>query len=109
MASWYTRFWDVCTVINCILNLNLLLSVLVLIIISLCAYRLSRNTRIQYCKLIIALQEGDVKSGISALKELGYVNNQTDRAPERDFEFFEFLLRDSTVSIKYCIIYHIFT
>ena len=29
---------------------------------------------------------------------LGYKNNQSDRAPERDAEYFEYLFRDANVS-----------
>jgi hypothetical protein len=58
--------------------------------------RLSKEKRLAYCKLMIALQECDINKGMIALKEINYVNTQTGRAPERDFEFFEFLMRDSS-------------
>ena len=56
--------------------------------------------RLRYCSLLISLQEEDVRGVTAALKALGYVNNQSERAPERDQEFFEFMFRDANVSIR---------
>jgi hypothetical protein len=42
-----------------------------------------------------------VDAVISALGEAGYKTNQTSRAPERDKEFFEFLMRDAKVMLGY--------
>lgn len=33
------------------------------------------------------------------LKAVGYASNQSDRVPERDAEFFEFLFRDANVRL----------
>ena len=57
-----------------------------------------------YCLLIVALFEGDFVTASNALQALGYKNSQTDRAPERDAEFFEYLFRDANVRKRYFII-----
>ncbi|RYH23149.1 hypothetical protein EON65_18200 [archaeon] len=60
--------------------------------------RLSKETRLLYCELVLALFDGDMQAAASCLNRLGYATNQTHRAPERDAEFFEYLLRDAAVS-----------
>lgn len=60
--------------------------------------RIKTERRKLYCRLIIALFEKDLLSASKILQELGYKNTQSDRAPERDAEFFEYLFRDATVS-----------
>lgn len=61
--------------------------------------RISTERRRAYCRLVLALFEGDMSAGSAVLAEIGYKSNQSERAPERDAEFFEFLLRDASVSI----------
>eukprot|EP01041_Mallomonas_annulata_P003085 gene3085-6052_t len=58
--------------------------------------RLKECSRLAYCKLMIGLFEGDIEVVSAALRDVGYSTNQSDRAPERDAEFFEFLFRDAT-------------
>jgi predicted unusual protein kinase regulating ubiquinone biosynthesis (AarF/ABC1/UbiB family) len=60
--------------------------------------RIAPERRRAYCKLIIGLYDGDMDAVREALRGVGYINNQTERAPERDAEFFEYLFRDATVS-----------
>jgi len=57
--------------------------------------RINETKRRAYCVLIIALFEGDFVTAGNALQVLGYKNNQSERAPERDAEFFEYLFRDA--------------
>eukprot|EP01038_Epipyxis_sp_PR26KG_P009431 gene9431-12707_t len=57
--------------------------------------RIPDDRRKSYCRLVLALFEGDIEAASQALKEVGYVNNQTNRVPERDAEFFEYLFRDA--------------
>ncbi len=59
--------------------------------------RLSSKRRKAYCRLIVSLFEADVPGAIQALRDVGYKNSQSDRAPERDVEFFEFLFRSAGV------------
>ena len=61
-------------------------------------HRLSPERRRTYCRLIIALCDGDLKTAAAELRTVGYSSNQSDRAPERDAEFFEHLFRDANVS-----------
>lgn len=57
--------------------------------------RLKQERRKQFCRLILGLFEGDFAAASNALKDLGYRTNQSDRAPERDAEFFAHLFRDA--------------
>lgn len=59
--------------------------------------RLTKVTRLLYCELILALFEGNMELAAGKLRLLGYSTNQSHRAPERDAQFFEFLLRDAMV------------
>lgn len=59
---------------------------------------LSNKTRLLYCEVVLALFDGDMQAAASCLHKLGYATNQSHRAPERDAEFFEYLLRDAAVS-----------
>lgn len=68
--------------------------------------RLKDETRLLYCRLLISLQEEDTDGVIKALSSLGYVTNQSDRLPERDQEFFEFLFRDANVSRVDVLTFH---
>ena len=61
-------------------------------------YRLNPERRRTYCRLIIALCDGDMKAAAAELRTVGYTSNQSERAPERDAEFFEHLFRDANVS-----------
>ena len=56
--------------------------------------RLKPERRKLYCQMIISLFEGDLLSASSHLQALGYLTNQSHRAPERDAQFFEYLLRN---------------
>mmetsp|Transcript_30354 Transcript_30354/g.30851 ORF Transcript_30354/g.30851 Transcript_30354/m.30851 type:complete len:510 (+) Transcript_30354:135-1664(+) len=58
--------------------------------------RLEDNRRQAYCRLLIAIYEGDSDAATAALKEVGYSTNQSSRVPGRDAEAFEFLFRDAT-------------
>ncbi|KAJ1441058.1 hypothetical protein B484DRAFT_390923 [Ochromonadaceae sp. CCMP2298] len=57
--------------------------------------RLLPERRRAYCRLILALFDGDLVGAATELRGVGYLSNQSDRAPERDAEFFEFLFRDA--------------
>eukprot|EP01034_Spumella_vulgaris_P023848 gene23848-30123_t len=57
--------------------------------------RLKAERRKAYCRLVVALFEGDMAEASAALASVGYRSNQSERVPERDAEFFEFLLRDA--------------
>lgn len=59
--------------------------------------RLPTDKRRAYCRLVLALYEGNTEAAGQALKSAGYVSNQTGRAPERDAEFFEYIFRDAKV------------
>jgi hypothetical protein len=59
--------------------------------------RIVEAKRKAYCLLILALFEGDFVTASNALQALGYKNTQSERAPERDAEFFEHLFRDANV------------
>ena len=39
-----------------------------------------------------------MKAAAAELRTVGYTSNQSERAPERDAEFFEHLFRDANVS-----------
>ena len=56
---------------------------------------LKQNERIGYCKLVNALLEFDVQGVADAIRKIGYQNSQSDQHPERDLEFFQFILRDT--------------
>ncbi len=60
--------------------------------------RLAAERRRAYCRLVVALFEGDTAQAGAELSAIGYRSTQSGRAPERDAEFFEFLLRDANVS-----------
>lgn len=62
-----------------------------------CLLRLAPERRRTYCRLIIALCDGDLKTAAAELKAVGYSSNQSERAPERDAEFFEHIFRDANV------------
>lgn len=62
-------------------------------------HRLNPERRRTYCRLIIALCDGDMKAAAAELRTVGYTSNQSERAPERDAEFFEHLFRDANVSL----------
>lgn len=55
---------------------------------------MKREQRLSYCSLVLALHEGDIERAVEALGEIGYSTNQRNRVPERDAEFFLYLLRD---------------
>lgn len=59
-------------------------------------YRMPVIRRRLYCKLLLGLAEGDLKSASDALLELGYKTTQTHRVPERDAEFFAYMFRDAS-------------
>jgi hypothetical protein len=61
--------------------------------------RIKNDRRRSFCSLIIALFEKDFEKASKILKDLGYLNNQSDRVPERDAEFFEYLFRDAGVRL----------
>jgi predicted unusual protein kinase regulating ubiquinone biosynthesis (AarF/ABC1/UbiB family) len=48
-----------------------------------------------YCKLVYQAAAMDLLGAGAALREIGYVTSQSDEHPERDVEFFEFLMRDT--------------
>lgn len=64
-----------------------------------CCVSIGPERRRAYCRLILSLFDGDIPAAIKELREVGYVNTQTERAPERDVEFFEYLFRDAGVGI----------
>eukprot|EP00516_Mucochytrium_quahogii_P000281 CAMPEP_0203744192 /NCGR_PEP_ID=MMETSP0098-20131031/353_1 /ASSEMBLY_ACC=CAM_ASM_000208 /TAXON_ID=96639 /ORGANISM=" , Strain NY0313808BC1" /LENGTH=942 /DNA_ID=CAMNT_0050631649 /DNA_START=240 /DNA_END=3068 /DNA_ORIENTATION=- len=51
--------------------------------------------RLGYCKLVQALSELSVSGVSEAMSQVGYKNSQSELHPERDLEFFSFLLRDT--------------
>jgi hypothetical protein len=66
--------------------------------------RLSEERRKAYCRLVIALCDGDLKAASAELRSVGYSSNQSERVPERDAEFFVHMFRDANVS---CLVsYH---
>ena len=56
---------------------------------------LNDRERKGYCKLINALLEFDVTGLAEAIQQIGYSNSQSQKHPERDLEFFQFILRDT--------------
>ena len=56
---------------------------------------LTEKTRIAYCKLLVGLADMSVSELSRAISMAGYENSQTTSNPERDLEFFMFLLRDT--------------
>jgi hypothetical protein len=52
-------------------------------------------TIIAYARLVLALSQLDISGTSAALRALGYKNSQSDAYPERDVEFFRFLMRDT--------------
>jgi hypothetical protein len=62
------------------------------------ARRLSEERRKAYCRLVIALCDGDLKAASAELRAVGYSSNQSERVPERDAEFFVHMFRDANVS-----------
>ena len=57
-------------------------------------HRLSDDRRHAYCKLIIAITKGNIYDAILALSQIGFQTNQSEKYPERDVEFFEYVFRD---------------
>jgi len=56
---------------------------------------LSDKQRLGYCKLVNAISNMSISELSNAVAEVGYKNSQSDKHPERDLEFFAFLLRDT--------------
>uniref|UniRef100_A0A0G4HLH0 FYVE-type domain-containing protein n=1 Tax=Chromera velia CCMP2878 TaxID=1169474 RepID=A0A0G4HLH0_9ALVE len=56
------------------------------------------SDRIAYCRLVRALSEFDMHGAAAALRAVGYANSQSEENPERDLEFFRFLMRDTQSS-----------
>ncbi len=51
--------------------------------------------RVAYAQMIHSLYQLDLSAFTSAMKRLGYANSQSEAKPERDLEFFSFILRDT--------------
>lgn len=58
--------------------------------------RMKSERRKLYCQLLLSLFEGDMTQAAAILRQLGYQTNQSNRAPERDAEFFEYIFRDAS-------------
>lgn len=58
---------------------------------------LPTKQRLAYCELMLALETMDAQAMAAAIKQVGYENTQSEAHPERDAEFFEYLLRDTGV------------
>eukprot|EP00457_Paulinella_chromatophora_P000825 gb/GEZN01000825.1/.p1 GENE.gb/GEZN01000825.1/~~gb/GEZN01000825.1/.p1 ORF type:complete len:1127 (-),score=189.08 gb/GEZN01000825.1/:233-3613(-) len=56
---------------------------------------LTEKERLGYCQLVLALAEFDSKGVAQALRTVGYLNSHSAAHPERDAEFFEYLMRDT--------------
>jgi hypothetical protein len=67
------------------------------------ARRLSEERRKAYCRLIIALCDGDLKAASAELRAVGYSSNQSERVPERDAEFFVHMFRDANVRHRFLL------
>jgi hypothetical protein len=50
---------------------------------------------IRYCRLVHSATELDIMGAAQALREVGYATSQSEDNPERDVEFFSFLMRDT--------------
>jgi CubicO group peptidase (beta-lactamase class C family) len=57
--------------------------------------KLNRQQRLGYAQLINAVASMDVSGVHKALAEVGYRNSQSEKHPERDLEFFNFIARDT--------------
>jgi hypothetical protein len=56
---------------------------------------LPAENRLGYCELMYSLSSLSVSGVSRAIQRAGYQNTQSQKHPERDLEFFAFLLRDS--------------
>src|SRR5262249_28087647 len=56
---------------------------------------LPREIRLAFCQVLHALSELSVSGLSRAINRLGYQNSQSQLHPERDLEYFAFLMRDT--------------
>eukprot|EP00929_Paragymnodinium_shiwhaense_P043191 TRINITY_DN22245_c0_g1_i4.p1 TRINITY_DN22245_c0_g1~~TRINITY_DN22245_c0_g1_i4.p1 ORF type:complete len:1478 (-),score=330.24 TRINITY_DN22245_c0_g1_i4:587-5020(-) len=56
---------------------------------------IAEKTRLGYCQLLMALQEMSICGVQDALSSIGYETSQSSSNPERDMQFWAFMMRDT--------------